>query len=106
MCCGGKVDVYIEPVVKKLNLIIFGAGHIGKSLAKLANELEFTVTLVDERAEMTEDLQGEHYKLITKNYRRAFPSLPLVKALDTASEPSPPNTASSNEEYCVCSVFS
>ena len=77
MCCGGKVDIYIEPVVKKLNLIIFGAGHIGKSLAKLAKHLDFTITLVDERAEMTDDLGKEGYNLITKNYRRAFPELPF-----------------------------
>ena len=75
MCCGGKVDIYIEPVVKKLNLIIFGAGHIGKSLAKLASHLDFSITLVDERADMTEDLEKEGYNLITKNYRRAFPDL-------------------------------
>ena len=80
MCCGGKVDIYIEPVVKKLNLIIFGAGHIGKSLAKLASHLDFSITLVDERADMTEDLEKEGYNLITKNYRRAFSTLPFSES--------------------------
>src|SRR3989337_2159508 len=35
MCCGGSVDIYIEPVEKKPDLYIFGAGHTGQALAAL-----------------------------------------------------------------------
>jgi len=52
MCCGGKVLIYIEPVSKVKNLYIFGAGHIGKQLAKLACDLNFKISLVDAREEM------------------------------------------------------
>jgi xanthine dehydrogenase accessory factor len=51
MCCGGTVEIFIEPIMNKKQLYIFGAGHIGKSLAKFAIELEFEVTLIDERSE-------------------------------------------------------
>ena len=31
MCCGGTIDIYIEPVMKKNILYIFGAGHTGQA---------------------------------------------------------------------------
>ena len=74
MCCGGTVDIFIEPLVKKKKLYIFGAGHIGKALAKFAAELEFQVTLLDERKEAFSSwkqdnvsiIQGKHRPLIGK----------------------------------------
>src|SRR5436305_2008526 len=51
MCCGGTVDIYIEPVVNRKKLYIFGAGHIGKALAGFASVLDFNVFLIDERYE-------------------------------------------------------
>jgi xanthine dehydrogenase accessory factor len=51
LVCGGKVLVYIEPVVPEPNLIILGAGHVGRALAKLAGFSGFRVTVVDDREE-------------------------------------------------------
>ena len=34
MCCGGTVEIFIEPIMKKNKLYIFGAGHTGQALAK------------------------------------------------------------------------
>ncbi len=56
MCFGGEADVYIEPISPKKKLIVFGAGHIGVVLAKFANELDFQVTLVDERNGIFENI--------------------------------------------------
>jgi len=49
MCCGGTVEIFIEPIVNRKKLYIFGAGHIGKSLAIFAEKLDFNVSLIDER---------------------------------------------------------
>lgn len=43
------MDVYIEPVVPVDHLIIYGAGHVGQATARLAAELGFSVTVVDDR---------------------------------------------------------
>ncbi len=51
LVCGGKVLVYIEPVIPEPNLIILGAGHVGKALAKAARFSGFRVTMVDNREE-------------------------------------------------------
>ena len=51
LVCGGKVLVYIEPVIPDPDLIILGAGHVGKALSKLAGFAGFRVTVTDDRAE-------------------------------------------------------
>lgn len=51
LVCGGKILVYIEPVVPDPRLVILGAGHVGKALARLAKSCGFRVTVTDDRAE-------------------------------------------------------
>jgi xanthine dehydrogenase accessory factor len=55
MLCGGSMEVYIEPVTKREKLVVFGAGHICRTLAKFATELGFLVTIVDERLGIMDD---------------------------------------------------
>ncbi len=51
MICGGVVDVYIEPIVPKPEVLIFGGGHISLSLARVSALVGFQVTVIDDRAE-------------------------------------------------------
>ena len=51
MPCGGKMDVYIEPVLPKLDLLIAGHGRIAETLALFANVLGFRVVINDPGAE-------------------------------------------------------
>lgn len=48
MMCGGTVEVYIEPILPSDKLIIFGAGHITRSLAPIMKKIGFQVTVVDD----------------------------------------------------------
>lgn len=43
---GGEVDVYIEPVLPKPQLLIFGKSHIAMALAKIANSMDYRVHVV------------------------------------------------------------
>jgi len=43
---GGEVEIYIEPVLPKPQLVIFGTSHIAKSLAKVAKAIEYRVDVV------------------------------------------------------------
>jgi len=43
--------IYLEPVIPPPRLIIAGAGHIGKALAKIGNMLDFEITVIDDRPE-------------------------------------------------------
>jgi xanthine dehydrogenase accessory factor len=42
---------FLEPIFPPAQLIIAGAGHIGKELAHLAGRLNFQVTVIDDRSE-------------------------------------------------------
>ena len=47
--CGGRLTLFVEPITSPPPLLIFGAGHVGAALAKLAGGLGFRVTVIDER---------------------------------------------------------
>lgn len=75
MSCGGEAKVFIESVKGKAQLYIFGAGHIGSFLAQLAHALDFSITVVDERKEIIENLNKEKYSLINKNHSEVFKNI-------------------------------
>src|SRR5438132_1950309 len=49
LICGGQLSVFVEPVVPQPRAYIFGAGHISKSLSKVANLAGFATIIVDNR---------------------------------------------------------
>jgi xanthine dehydrogenase accessory factor len=50
LVCGGQMEVFIEPLEAPPALYIFGAGHVGFSLARVASDAGFEVHVVDDRA--------------------------------------------------------
>jgi xanthine dehydrogenase accessory factor len=52
MCCGGSMEVFIEPIEGAPRLHIFGAGHVARATAPLALGIGFDVRVVDEREEL------------------------------------------------------
>jgi len=59
MPCGGKMDVYIEPVLPQPDLLIAGHGRIAESLAALAHVLGFRITVNDPGADQSSFPQAE-----------------------------------------------
>jgi xanthine dehydrogenase accessory factor len=53
--CGGEVTVFIEPQLARERLVIVGAGHCARALAKLAGDCGLHVTVLDDRAELLSD---------------------------------------------------
>lgn len=52
MCCGGAMEVFIEPIQTRDHLVIYGAGHVGTATAHIAARLDdLDVTVVDDREE-------------------------------------------------------
>lgn len=75
MCCGGSVELFIEPIMNKQHVYIFGAGHIGKALAKFATELDFGVTLIDERYDAFDGLNVPEATRIQSHHATAIAEL-------------------------------
>ena len=59
MPCGGKMEVYIEPVLPQPDLLIAGHGRIAESLAALAHVLGFRITVNDPGADHSSFPQAE-----------------------------------------------
>jgi xanthine dehydrogenase accessory factor len=49
LICGGRMDVFIEPLEPSPHLYILGAGHVGHHLARAAGDAGFRLTVVDDR---------------------------------------------------------
>ena len=50
LVCGGQMEVFIEAIEASPAVYIFGAGHVGYYLARMAHEAGFGVHVIDDRA--------------------------------------------------------
>lgn len=77
MCCGGTVEIFIEPIMKKKRLYIFGAGHTGQALATYASNLGFMVVLIDSRKEYIDECILPDVSKLNLPYQQALQALPF-----------------------------
>ena len=75
MCCGGAVELFIEPIMNRKKLYIFGAGHCGKALAKFSIDLDFNVTLIDDRYDAFDGMDSSECILIKEHHATAIEAL-------------------------------
>jgi xanthine dehydrogenase accessory factor len=78
MVCGGRVTVFIETALPPDELVIFGAGHVGRALARQAGGLGFSLAVVDDRAGMLDPQAfppGARFHLTDRGYRENLPRL-------------------------------
>jgi FAD-dependent urate hydroxylase len=52
MCCGGRMQVFVEPIAAAPRLLLCGAGHVAKATSRLARDVGFAVTVIDDREEL------------------------------------------------------
>jgi xanthine dehydrogenase accessory factor len=50
LVCGGRMQVFIEPLEGTPTLCLFGAGHVARALAAMASRAGFRVEVADDRA--------------------------------------------------------
>jgi len=66
--CGGRMDLFLEPLQVATPFYVVGAGHVGLALAKMGSSLRFRFTLIDDRPEFiaaAKDLPGVSTLLAT-----------------------------------------
>jgi xanthine dehydrogenase accessory factor len=78
LICGGQLNVFVEPVLPVPHAYIFGAGHISKSLSKVATIAGFATVVIDNRdsfanRERFPEAQDVH----AAEYEEVFPKLPI-----------------------------
>jgi xanthine dehydrogenase accessory factor len=76
LVCGGKILVYIEPVIPDPVLVILGAGHVGRALSKAAGFCGFRVVVADDRPEHAnrENVPDAH-EVVVHDFRTIFEHL-------------------------------
>jgi xanthine dehydrogenase accessory factor len=77
MCCGGSVDIFIEPLMEKERLFVFGAGHTGQALSAHASKLGFEVFVIDDRKEYIDQIRTEGVNKLNLHHSEALPLLPF-----------------------------
>ncbi len=75
MCCGGTMQIFIEPMKRTKQLLIFGTGHIGYNVASFAQNLDFKTVVIDERPELMDKINFSSTEKKLINHREAFPLL-------------------------------
>ena len=78
MVCGGECTVFIEVLKSPERLVIFGAGHVGRELAKMASGVGFEVSLVDDRIETGDEADlppGVSLVKTDETYRENLPAI-------------------------------
>ncbi len=76
LICGGQLNVFVEPVVPQPRAFIFGAGHISKSLSKIASMAGFATVIVDNRESFANrERFPEADEIFAEEYEDVFPKL-------------------------------
>jgi xanthine dehydrogenase accessory factor len=76
LICGGQLNVFVEPVIPQPRAFIFGAGHISKSLSKIASMAGFATVIVDNRESFANrERFPEADEIFAEEYEEVFPKL-------------------------------
>jgi xanthine dehydrogenase accessory factor len=52
MCCGGEMEVFVEPLIPAPTLVVCGGGHVAHALVPLARNVGFAPIVIEEAEEM------------------------------------------------------
>lgn len=78
MRCGGKMEIFVEPIHAPEHLYIYGGGHIAGPLADMSHQIGFSVSVVDDRTEWANRVRfPKAAQIINKPYVDALPELSL-----------------------------
>ena len=78
LICGGQLDVFVEAVLPLPHAFIFGAGHISKSLSKVANLAGFSTVVIDDRESFANrERFPEAAAVHAGEYEEVFPQLAI-----------------------------
>src|SRR5919199_3209469 len=76
LICGGQLNVFIEPVIPSPRAFIFGAGHVSKSISKIASIAGFETVVIDNREQFANrERFPEAGEIFAEEYEEVFPKL-------------------------------
>ncbi len=80
MCCGGEIELFIDVIRHKSPLVIFGGGHVGEKLARLAELVDMPYVVADDRKEFANNECFPRASQIYQGpFKDAFKKIPIDK---------------------------
>lgn len=81
LVCGGRMQVFIEPIEGTPTLVLFGAGHVAQPLARFAKDVGFRVEVVDDRVKFAnpERFPGAD-RIVVEGFAEAAAALTLTRS--------------------------
>jgi xanthine dehydrogenase accessory factor len=81
LICGGQLEVYVEPVLPPPRAFIFGAGHISRSLSRIASLAGFATVIIDDRESFANRERFPEAEAVhAGEYEAVFPLLEVSEA--------------------------
>lgn len=78
LICGGQLNVFVEPILPIPQALIFGAGHISRSLDQVARLAGFATTVIDDREQFANrERFPEAGTIHARAYEELFPALTI-----------------------------
>ena len=78
LVCGGRMQVFIEPIEGTPTLCLFGAGHVAQPLARMAHAAGFRVEVADDRIKFANTLRfPEADKVVVDGFAAAAAQMTL-----------------------------
>jgi xanthine dehydrogenase accessory factor len=81
MCCGGSVEVLVEPIDAFLHCLLVGGGHVASAVGPLLAKVGFCVTIVDAREEWGNPGRVAGVRSIVGDYDDAGKEIPTSGAV-------------------------
>src|SRR5437660_10051995 len=81
LICGGQLEVFVECINPQPSVLIFGGGHISKSLAKVLDLAGFRVSVIDNReAFANRERFPEAAEVHAEEYEELYPRLSVTES--------------------------
>ncbi len=76
LMCGGLLEIFVEPIASP-HLVLYGAGHVSRSVCTMAADAGFRVTVVDDRSAFptAERFPSAHRLLARETFDAVFRDL-------------------------------
>jgi len=76
MTCGGSMEVFGNIIGNQAHICIFGGGHISQCLAKVAEQIGFNISIIEDRAEYREYFDFANYIVCKSDeYETSLPDI-------------------------------
>jgi xanthine dehydrogenase accessory factor len=78
LICGGQLQVFVDPIVPRPQVFLFGAGHVSKGISKVAHLAGFSTVIIDDREQYSNrERFPEAEAVYADEYEKVFPQLDI-----------------------------